>query len=63
MFRKITSSFIQFGGAGRSRGFLDGAGKGLKFDLELESIFWSAPFLASEKRNDLKMFTLTTDIF
>ena len=61
MFKKITSSFIQFGGAGRSRGFLDGAGKVLKFDLE--SIFWSAPFLASEKQNDLKMFTLTTDIF
>ena len=33
MFKKITSSFIQFGGAGRSRGFLDGAGKVLKFDL------------------------------
>ena len=49
-------------GAGRSRGFLAGAGArvgaDLKFDLEPEPINCigsaTAPFLASEKLNDLK---------
>ena len=45
-------------GAGRSRGFLAGAGADLKFELQPEPIFLGRLrllFFASEKRNDLKM--------
>ena len=63
MFKKLPLVSYSLAEPVEAEVFLDGAGKVLKFDLELESIFWSAPFLASEKGNDLKMFTLTTDIF
>ena len=46
-------------GAGWSRGFLAEAGADLKFELEPEPIFLGRLrllFLASEKRNYLKMF-------
>ena len=54
-------SFNQCCGAGQSRGFLAGAeaGADLKFELEPEPIFLGRLrllFLASEKRNYLKMF-------
>ena len=48
-------------GAGRSQGFLGGAGTDLKFDLKPEPIILGPLrllFLARDKRNDLKMFNL-----
>ena len=52
-------SYNQCCGAGRSRGFLAGAGADLKFELEPEPQSMGRLqllFFASEKRNDLKIF-------
>ena len=49
-----------------SRSFLAGAGADLKFDLDSEQIFWGRLrllLLASEKRNDLRMFVFLCELY
>ena len=63
-FLRLASTFCrqidisgQCCGAGRSQGFLAGAGADLKFELETEPIFWGRLQLLlfkSEKENDFK---------